>query len=124
METKTALDLRVKSNLRAPSKLFGSPRRTELLILLALLEESYPLELARMLSAKRFSIQTMIDSLELEGVVATRLIGRTRRVSLNPRFYAYREIRDLLLKLADAEPWLKQVAATRRSRPRRRGKPL
>jgi DNA-binding MarR family transcriptional regulator len=88
METKTASDLRIKSNLRAPSKLFGSPRRTELLILLALLEESYPLELARMLSAKRFSIQTMIDSLELEGVVATRLIGRTRRVSLNPRFYA------------------------------------
>lgn len=109
---------------QSSSKLFGSRRRTELLILLALLEESYPAELARLLAARPFSIQTMIDALEREGILASRLMGRSRRVSLDPRFYAYRETRDLLLRLSEAEPRLKRAASTRRSRPRRKGKTL
>lgn len=91
--------------------------------MLALLDESYPTELARLLAASLFSVQTIVDSLEREGILASRLIGGSRLVSLDPRFYAYRELRDILLKLAEAEPQLRRAAATRRSRPRRRGKP-
>jgi len=108
---------------QTPNKLFGSRRRTEILVMLALLEESYPTEIARLLAASLFSVQTIIDSLEREGVLATRLMGRSRRVSLDPRFYAHRELRDLLLRFAEAEPLLRQAAAARRSRPRRRRKP-
>jgi hypothetical protein len=105
-------------------KLFGSRRRTETLILIALLGESYPTELARLLGAPLFSIQTIVDALDREGVVATRLSGNSRRVALDPRYYAHKQLRELLLQLAEAEPKLRAAATKRRSRPRRAGKPL
>ena len=109
---------------RPESKLFGSVRRTEVLLLLALLEESYPAELTRLLEAPKASVQLILDGLELEGVVASRQLGRTRRVGLEPRYFAAKELRALLIKLASARPDLKRAAASRRSRPRRKGKPL
>ena len=104
--------------------LFGSRRRTEILVTIALLGETYPSELARLLKAPLYSVQNIVAALDLDGVVATRISGGSRRVSLDPRYFAYAELKDLLLKLADAEPGLRAVAASRRSRPRRAGKPL
>lgn len=106
------------------NKLIGSRRRTEVLILLALLEESYPTELARLLGAPLYSVQKVVDALDLEGVVATRRIGTERRVTLDPRYFAVRELRALLLRLAKAEPGLRDTAAGARRRPRRKGKRL
>ncbi len=106
------------------SQLFGSRTRTRLLILLNLLEESYPRELARLLDAPLFSVQRMVDALEKEGCVATRVIGRERRVSLDPRYIAAEELRALLSRLSLAEPELELAAASLRRRPRRRGKEL
>ena len=104
------------------TKVLGSRRRTEILVLLALLDESYPTELARLLGARLFAVQEIVDALEQEGVVATRLMGRIRRVSLDPRFFAYKELRALLLRLAEGEPDLQKLAEGRRARPRRKGK--
>ncbi|NNF05557.1 MAG: hypothetical protein HKN21_02235 [Candidatus Eisenbacteria bacterium] len=106
----------------SPNKLLGSRRRTETLILVALLEESYPSELARLLSAPLYSIQKVVDALDVEGVLATRRVGTERRVSLNPRYLAAKELRQLLLRLAKAEPSLEKIAASVRRRPRRKGK--
>ena len=111
------------SLVRAP-KLFGSSRRTEVLILLALLGESYPAELIRLLAATKASVLQILDGLELEGVVASRPLGRTRRIALDPRYFAARELRALLEKLASGSAVLQRLAATRRARPRRKGKPL
>lgn len=105
-------------------KLMGSRRRTELLILLALLGESYPAELARLLSAKLYSVQTIVAELEREGVLASGLVGGVRRTELDPRYFANRELKSLLLRLAEAEPELREAARQRRSRPRREGKAL
>lgn len=105
-------------------KLFGSRRRTEVLVLLALLGESYPTELARLLQAPLYSIQTIVAALDREGVLATRVSGNSRRVSLDPRYFAYQDLRKLLLRLAEAETDLRSAAARRRSRPRRAGKPV
>lgn len=90
----------------------------------ALLGETYPTELARLLEAPLYSVQTIVDALDREGVMATRLVGHSRRVSLDPRYFAFRELRELLLRLAEAAPELREAAARRRSRPRRAGKPL
>ena len=95
-----------------------------MLVLLALLGESYPTELARLLDAPLFSVQTIVAALDREGVLATRPLGAVRRVSLDPRYFAYRDLRALLLRLAEAEPELQSAAASRRSRPRRPGKPI
>lgn len=97
--------------------LFGSRRRTELLIMLALLETSYPSELARLLGAALYSVQTILDDLAAQGVVASRRVGRMRMVSLDPRFYAHQELRALLKRMALAEPALQEAAETRRARP-------
>jgi hypothetical protein len=105
------------------SKLFGSPRRTAVLILLGLLEESYPSELARLLDAPLYSVQTILDGLESEAVIVTRRLGRTRRVQLNPRFVAYKELEALLWKLGAHDRDLQKAAAGKRARPRRKGKP-
>jgi hypothetical protein len=104
------------------SRLFGSRRRTEVLLLTALLGETYPAELARLLGARLFPVQQIVRALEAEGVFATGLSGGTRRVKLDPRHYAAAEIRALLLRLAEGEPEIGRVAASRRSRPRRSGK--
>lgn len=106
------------------SKIFGSRRRTEVLILVALLEESYPTELARLLKAPLYSVQKVVDALDREGILATRLIGRERRVSINPSYFAGKELLAFLLRLGEAEPELNDAAATVRRRPRRKGKPL
>jgi hypothetical protein len=105
-------------------KLMGSERRTEVLVMTALLGETYPTELARLLGAPLYSVQTIVDALDREGILATRLVGNSRHVALDPRYFAYKELRELLLRLAEAEPTLREAAAKRRSRPRRSGKPL
>ncbi len=109
--------------LVTPTQLFGSRRRTEVLVLLGLLEESYPAELTRLLDARLYSIQTIIDALESEGIIVTRRLGRTRRVQLNPRFVAFKELHALLWRLGQHDMELQRAAAMRRGRPRRRNKP-
>jgi len=110
--------------LAQESKLFGSPRRTELLVLLALLGESYPSELQRLLDVAMASVTYILDDLEIEGVLVTRRLGRTRRVTLNPRYFAAKELSALLKKLGEADRRLQKIAASRRARPRRKGKEL
>jgi hypothetical protein len=114
---------RLVAKLVRQVELFGSRRRTEILILLALLDESYPAELTRLLGARLFAVQTILGDLESETVIVTRRLGRTRRVQLNPRFVAYKELRALLWKLGEHDAELQAIAARKRGRPRRVGKP-
>jgi DNA-binding transcriptional ArsR family regulator len=109
-------------SLTSTPAIFGSPRRTEVLVLLALLEESYPREIARILRAPLLSIQTIVDSLERQGILTTRLVGNQRRVTLNPRYYGVKQLKDFLLRLADGFPELQTTVSELRRRPRRRGK--
>jgi hypothetical protein len=106
------------------SGLFGSALRTRVLILLALLEESYPRELARLLIAPLLSVQRIVNSLELDGAVVTRLVGQQRRVILNPRFYGAKPLKALLLNLAEGDSAVREIASSIRRRPRRAGKKL
>ena len=77
------------------SKLFGSAQRTDILVLIALLGDSYPTEMARLLGAPLRSTQRILEDLEDEGVLASRLVGRTRQVRLDPRFFAARDLKAL-----------------------------
>ncbi len=103
---------------------FGGVTRTRTLIALQMLTESYARELSRLLSSPVSGVQGALRSLERDGLVAGRPVGRTRLFRIDPRYFARRELANLLDRLAEAEPKLARRAAEIRRRPRRAGKPL
>jgi hypothetical protein len=105
------------------SQLFGTRNRTMILIAIRLLEETYVSELAAMLSLRHYSVQSALAAFEKDAVVVSRQFGRTRRVMLNPRYFAFDELSRLLWKLGEADAPLQKMLAARRRRPRRVGKP-
>jgi len=105
-------------------KLFGSTSRSKILTLVALLGETYPRELARLSNAPLPSVQRMVNDLEREGVVVSRIVGANREVRLNPRFYGANELRALLVRYAKRDPSLERRVSELRRRPRRAGKAL
>ncbi len=108
--------------LPAPA-LLGSKSRTALFILIAVLGETYPAELARYMKRSIANVQRVLDKAEEEGFIATRPRA-ARIVTLNPIHPAAKEFRELLLRLADGYPEYDRVRLSRRVRPRRRGKLL
>ena len=103
---------------------FGSQTRTRLLLAIELLGQSYARELARLLGASLSSVQKGLASLERDGLIAGRLVGRTRLIQMDPRYFAAAQLRDLIARLAAEDRDLKRRAAGLRRRPRRTGKPL
>jgi sugar-specific transcriptional regulator TrmB len=103
---------------------FGSRTRTQSLLALRLLGESYPRELSRLLEAPLNSVQQALQGLEKDGLVVARAAGRTRLFRINPRHFAYAELMQFLLRLTEAEEDLIQRVEGLRRRPRRTGKPL
>jgi len=103
---------------------FGSSTRTRVLLSLSLLGESYARELARVLGAPLSGVQKALQSLELDGLVAGRSVGRTRVFQLDPRYFARDALKVFLQRLAEPETALRSQVATLRRRPRRTGKPL
>lgn len=90
---------------------FGSTARTRALLALVLMSEAYPRQLARVLAMPLFSVQKALASLERDGLVASRLLGRTRVYALNARYLASRELREYLERLAGREFELRRAVA-------------
>jgi DNA-binding transcriptional ArsR family regulator len=107
----------------AASHLFGTPNRTAVLVALRLLEQTYPRELADLLSLHLYTVQTILRSLEREAIIISRMMGRTRMVMLNPRYVGHSELGALLWKLGERDLELQRKLAGKRRRPRRSGKP-
>jgi DNA-binding transcriptional ArsR family regulator len=103
---------------------FGGQSRTAVLLALRLLEDSYARELARVLQRPLSGVQMALRGLERDGLVAGRLVGRTRLFRVNPRYFAREELQRYLLKLTDADPALRSRVDQLRRRPRRTGKPI
>ena len=112
----------MKFNLQ-PS-IFGSPLRTRILVLTALLERTYPLQLAGLLKVSPTAVRTAVDRLERDRLVATRMWGKTRMITLDPTMPYGRELKDLLVKFGASLPEYDEMVRSLRTRPRRRGKPL
>lgn len=111
------------SALDTRPQLFGNRNRTAVLVALRLLEESYPSELATLLGIRLYTVQQILRSLERDAVVVSRSLGRTRRVTLNPRYVGYKPLRELLWIVGTYDADLQRALATKRRRPRRPGKP-
>ena len=105
-------------------KLFGTRVRTRVLLAVALLERSYPREIARLTGVPLMSVQRIVNDFERQGVLASRRAGVQREVRLNPSYFAYRELNALLLRLSLADEDLTETVESLRRRPRRAGKAL
>lgn len=103
---------------------FGGQTRTSTLIALFLLADSFPRELSRLLSRPLNGVQEALAGLERDGLVAARRAGRTRLYQLNPRYFALKELRAYLARLAEVEAELRTEINRLRRRPRRTGKRL
>jgi DNA-binding transcriptional ArsR family regulator len=103
---------------------FGSRSRTQVLIALRLLTESHARELARVLALPLYSVQQALKSLERDGLVAARSVGRTRAFRVNPGHFAKPELEAYLLRLSEPQAALRERVAGLRRRPRRTGKKL
>ncbi len=103
---------------------FGSSTRTRALIALQMLGDSYARELARLLDAPLSGVQMALKTLERDGIIAARNVGRTRVYQLSPRYFAVRELAAYLARLAEVEIEIRRATNSLRRRPRRTGKPL
>jgi DNA-binding transcriptional ArsR family regulator len=103
---------------------FGGKTRTRVLLALRLLSESYPRELARVLDQPLSGVQQALQRLELDGLIAARIVGSARMYRINPRYFAADELRAYLLRLTEPEEELRTRTEALRRRPRRSGKPL
>jgi hypothetical protein len=87
--------------------------------------EGYPREIARFFNTDMDPIRKQLGKLEAGGVLVSRLVGRTRLYSFNPRFPFLKELKGLLEKaLSFYTPEEHADLLMVRRRPRRRGKPL
>lgn len=107
---------------RAPA-IFGTEQRTRLLLLIAVLEDTYPAQLSTYSGSSISSVQLTLDILEREGLIATRQLV-VRAVTLNPNYPAAKELKAFLLRIAEGYPEYEGIKDVLRRRPRRRQKRL
>jgi hypothetical protein len=105
--------------------LLGSTNCERVLIFLTAREEGYAREIARFFETGLAPIQKQLEKLEFGGVLVSRLVGRTRLYTLNPRYPFLEELKALLEKALTFYPEeVREDLIMNRRRPRRAGKPL
>jgi len=105
-------------------EIFGSAIRTNILVLVRLLEDTYVSELAVLLDKAQPVVYRTVRNLENQGLVAIRTVGVQRMVTLNPRFVAASELSAVLAKIALANPEYEGCVSQLRRRPRKTAKKL
>lgn len=87
--------------------------------------EGYAREMARFYAANLDAIQNQLEKLETGGVLVSRMVGRTRLFTFNPRYAFLDELKALLEKaLSFYPPEERKKLLMNRRRPRKKGKPL
>lgn len=92
--------------------------------LLGLMDRTYPRELASLLDEDLSVVQRTVDDLERDGILASRLAGRTRIFELNRTYQHYVPVRELLARMGQSDPDTVEAAQRVRLRPRRAQKEL
>lgn len=105
--------------------ILGSSTSEKVMMFLYARDEGYPREIARFFSTDLTPVQKQLSKLEAGGILVSRLAGRTRLFSFNPRYPMMKELKALLAKTLEFYPSeLRERLTMNRRRPRRSGKPL
>jgi hypothetical protein len=84
--------------------ILGSLSSERVLLYLLVREEGYAREIARFYETDLDPIQKQLDKLELGNVLVSRMVGRTRLFSFNPRYSFLEELKGLLEKALSSYP--------------------
>jgi predicted transcriptional regulator len=105
--------------------LIGSKTRERVLFYLVSRKEGYAREIAEFYQSSLSPVQIQLDRLESGNILVSRLSGKTRVYSFNPRYPFLQELLSLLNKAVSFLPDKEQQSLFMvRKRPRRKGKPL
>ena len=105
--------------------IFDSKIKERILLTLLVRKEVYARDLSAIFKASLSPVQNQLKKLERGGVVVSKLRGRTRLYSFNPRYPFLKELIAMLGKALSFIPKKdKEKYYTPRLRPRRAGKPL
>ena len=103
----------------------GSPTAEKVLLYLQNYEQAHGREIADTFGIAQSQVQKQLIKFEIGGVLASRLIGRTRLYRWNPRNPLVPALRELLGRALESLPTAEQQRYyRRRTRPRRSGKSL
>lgn len=107
------------------SGLFGNETAEKVLLYIINYGSGYPRGISTIFELPVSQVQRQLERFEREGVLSSRLIGRTRLYELNPRFLFKSELEEILRKaLKNLPKSILEKYFTKRQRPRRAGKPL
>jgi hypothetical protein len=95
----------------AEGQMFGSPVRSRLLVILALLDEADDTQLGRLLGANAASVDYATKSLESKKVLKSRKIGVRRVFSLRTGYVGACEFRAFLLSVSKEVPAYQVLAS-------------
>jgi DNA-binding MarR family transcriptional regulator len=87
--------------------------------------EAYPSGIANDMSITLSQVQKQLDRFEEAGILVSKLMGRVRIYSFNPKLGVTKKLKDLIQVFYDAIPLdQKEQLFKARRRPRRKGKPV
>lgn len=105
--------------------LLGSVNKERVLFFVYARSEGYAREIARFFATDLTPVQRQLETLEKGGILASRLAGRTRLYTFDPRYPLLGELTAFLAKAISFYPQEEQDRLLlARQRPRRGGKPL
>ena len=105
--------------------IFGNIIVEKILFTLYVYGEGYPLGMAKTFKEPVNRIQQQLQRLENAGIIVSRLIGKVRVYTFNPRYPLLQELKALIARAFEFIPEKEKNAYyKKRTRPRRTGKPL
>lgn len=107
--------------------LFGNKIIEKICFYLCANQKCYASELKRQFKRPLFSIQNALSKLEIQGILVSFMVGKTRVYQWNPRYPFLKEFQAFISKIYSCIP--KEIKEQYyepvvRKRPRRAGKPL
>ena len=105
--------------------LLGSVNAERVLLFIHARKESHASEIARFHGSAVSPIQHHLARLEQAGILVSKMTGKTRVFTMNPRYPFLKELQQLLQKALEFLQVADREALVHiRRRPRRKGKPL
>ena len=104
--------------------LFGNPVIEKIFFTLLVYGEGYPLGMAKTFDEPVNKFQQQLKRLEESGIIVSRLVGRVRLYTFNPRYPFLDELKSFISRAFEYVPREeKERYYKKRTRPRRKGKP-